>query len=69
MAAGGLEAYKVVWTFVSTGSNVTDNGLQTKSATAGFTWEIAVHPALGLVVPEPTNLELAYGATGFPVAP
>lgn len=40
MAAGGLEAYKVVWTFVSTGSNVTDNGLQTKTVTAGFTWEI-----------------------------
>jgi hypothetical protein len=35
-----LEAYKVVWTFVSTGSNVTDNGLQNKSVTAGFTWEI-----------------------------
>jgi len=35
-----LEAYKVVWTFVSTGSNVTDNTLQNKTVTAGFTWEV-----------------------------
>jgi hypothetical protein len=35
-----LEAYKVVWTFVSTGSNVTDNTLQNKTVTSGFTWEV-----------------------------
>jgi hypothetical protein len=35
-----LEAYKVVWTFVSTGTNPGDTALMGKTATAGFTWEI-----------------------------
>jgi hypothetical protein len=34
-----LEAYKVVWTFVSTGTTAGDSALMGKSATAGFTWE------------------------------
>jgi hypothetical protein len=41
VAAGTvLEAYKVVWTFVSTGTNPGDSALMGKTATAGFTWEI-----------------------------
>jgi len=41
VAAGAqLVAYRIAWNFVSTGSNVTDNGLQGKTVTAGFTWEI-----------------------------
>jgi hypothetical protein len=41
VAAGTvLEAYKVVWTFVSTGTNPGDSALMGKSATANFTWEI-----------------------------
>jgi len=41
VAAGTqLVAYRIAWNFVSTGSNVTDNGLQGKTVTAGFTWEI-----------------------------
>lgn len=35
-----LTAYRVVWTFVSTGTNAGDNALQTKTVTAGFTWEL-----------------------------
>jgi hypothetical protein len=35
-----LTAYKVTWTFATTGSNPGDNLLQGKTATAGFTWEI-----------------------------
>jgi hypothetical protein len=37
---GDRVAYKLTWTFNSTGSNLTDNALQGKSATADFTWEI-----------------------------
>jgi len=41
IAAGTvLEAYRVTWTFQTTGSNANDNLLQGKSATAAFTWEI-----------------------------
>jgi hypothetical protein len=41
VAAGTvLEAYKVVWTFVTTGTNPGDTALMGKTATAGFTWEI-----------------------------
>jgi hypothetical protein len=41
VAAGTvLEAYKVVWTFASTGTNPGDTALMGKTATAGFTWEI-----------------------------
>jgi hypothetical protein len=35
-----LEAYKVVWTFVSTGTNPGDSALMGKSTTANFTWEV-----------------------------
>ena len=35
-----LTAYKVTWTFATTGSNPGDNVLQNKTATAGFTWEL-----------------------------
>ena len=35
-----LEAYKVVWTFVTTGTNPGDSALMGKTVTAGFTWEI-----------------------------
>jgi hypothetical protein len=35
-----LEAYKVVWNFVTTGTNPGDTALMGKTATAGFTWEI-----------------------------
>ncbi len=35
-----LEAYKVVWTFVSTGTNPGDSALMGKTVTAGFTWEL-----------------------------
>jgi hypothetical protein len=35
-----LEAYRVTWTFATTGTNVGDNLLQGKSVTAGFTWEL-----------------------------
>jgi hypothetical protein len=41
VAAGtAYEAYKVAWTFVSTGSNATDNTLQSKIVTSAFTWEL-----------------------------
>ena len=41
VAAGTvLEAYKVVWTFVTTGTNPGDTALMGKTVTAGFTWEI-----------------------------
>jgi hypothetical protein len=41
IAAGTvLEAYKVVWTFVSTGTNPGDTALMGKTATAAFTWEV-----------------------------
>ena len=41
VAAGTvLEAYKVVWTFVTTGTNPGDTALMGKSVTAGFTWEV-----------------------------
>jgi len=35
-----LEAYKVVWTFVTTGTTAGDSALMGKTATAGFTWEV-----------------------------
>jgi hypothetical protein len=35
-----LEAYKVTWTFASTGTNPGDTALMGKTVTAGFTWEI-----------------------------
>ena len=40
--AGGtvLTAYRIAWTFASTGSTAGDNALQSKTVTAGFTWEI-----------------------------
>lgn len=38
--AGDKVAYKLTWTFNSTGSNLTDNPLQGKSASADFTWEL-----------------------------
>jgi hypothetical protein len=41
VAAGTvLEAYKVTWTFVTTGTNPGDTALMGKTATAGFTWEL-----------------------------
>jgi hypothetical protein len=40
--AGGavFEAYKVVWTFATTGTNAGDNLLQGKSVTSAFQWEV-----------------------------
>lgn len=35
-----LVAYRINWTFVSAGSTAADNLLQSKTVTAGFTWEI-----------------------------
>jgi hypothetical protein len=35
-----LTAYKVTWTFATTGSNPGDNALQGKTTTADFTWEL-----------------------------
>ncbi len=35
-----LEAYKVTWTFVSTGTNPGDSALMGKTVTSGFTWEL-----------------------------
>jgi hypothetical protein len=35
-----MQAYKVVWTFVSAGSTLLDNPVQGKTVTAAFTWEI-----------------------------
>jgi hypothetical protein len=35
-----LVAYRINWTFATTGTNAGDNLLQTKTVTAGFTWEI-----------------------------
>jgi hypothetical protein len=35
-----LTAYKVTWTFATTGTNPGDNLLQGKTVTAGFTWEL-----------------------------
>ena len=41
VAAGTvLEAYKVTWTFVTTGTNPGDTALMGKTVTAGFTWEL-----------------------------
>ena len=41
VAAGtAQEAYKVVWTFVTTGTNPGDTALMGKTVTAGFTWEL-----------------------------
>ena len=42
VAAGAsvLEAYKVVWTFATTGTNAGDSLLMGKTVTAGFTWEL-----------------------------
>jgi hypothetical protein len=41
VAAGTqLVAYRIAWTFASTGSTVGDNALQNKTVTAGFTWEL-----------------------------
>src|SRR5207237_10325962 len=35
-----LTAYKVTWTFATTGTNPGDNALQGKTTTADFTWEL-----------------------------
>ncbi|HEY3924141.1 MAG TPA: hypothetical protein VGL75_06220 [Acidothermaceae bacterium] len=35
-----LVAYKVVWTFASTGTSPGDSALMGKTVTAGFTWEL-----------------------------
>jgi hypothetical protein len=35
-----LVAYKIVWTFVTTGTNPGDTALMGKTVTAGFTWEL-----------------------------
>jgi hypothetical protein len=35
-----LVAYRIAWTFVSTGTTAGDNALQSKTVTAGFTWEL-----------------------------
>jgi hypothetical protein len=35
-----LVAYRISWTFASTGTTAGDNALQSKTVTAGFTWEI-----------------------------
>ena len=35
-----LTAYKVTWTFATTGTNPGDNALQGKTAMADFTWEL-----------------------------
>jgi hypothetical protein len=35
-----LVAYRIAWTFASTGTTAGDNALQSKTVTAGFTWEI-----------------------------
>jgi hypothetical protein len=35
-----LTAYRVTWTFATTGTNAGDNLLQGKTVTAGFTWEL-----------------------------
>jgi hypothetical protein len=41
VAAGTvLEAYKVVWTFATTGTNPGDSALMGKTVTSGFTWEL-----------------------------
>jgi hypothetical protein len=41
VAAGTvLEAYKVTWTFVTTGTNPGDTALMGKTVNAGFTWEV-----------------------------
>ena len=41
VAAGTvLEAYKVTWTFASTGTNPGDSALMGKTVTSGFTWEL-----------------------------
>jgi hypothetical protein len=41
VAAGPqLVAYRIAWTFATTGTTVGDNALQSKTVTAGFTWEI-----------------------------
>jgi hypothetical protein len=41
VAAGTvLTAYRVSWTFATTGTTAGDNALQSKTVTAGFTWEI-----------------------------
>ena len=35
-----LVAYRIAWTFASTGTTAGDNALQSKTVTAGFTWEL-----------------------------
>lgn len=41
VAAGTvLEAYKVAWTFASTGTNPGDSALMGKTVTSAFTWEL-----------------------------
>ncbi len=35
-----LVAYRIAWTFATTGTTAGDNALQSKTVTAGFTWEI-----------------------------
>ena len=35
-----LMAYRIAWTFATTGTTASDNALQTKTVTADFTWEI-----------------------------
>ena len=41
VAAGTqLVAYRIAWTFATTGTTAGDNALQSKTVTAGFTWEM-----------------------------
>jgi hypothetical protein len=41
VAAGTVRvAYRIAWTFTSTGNNTTDNALQGSNATTDLTWEI-----------------------------
>ena len=35
-----LVAYRIAWTFATTGTTAGDNALQSKTVTAGFTWEL-----------------------------
>ncbi len=35
-----LTAYRIAWTFATTGTTAGDNALQSKTVTAGFTWEL-----------------------------
>jgi len=35
-----LVAYRIAWAFATTGTTAGDNALQSKTVTAGFTWEL-----------------------------